>query len=72
MSQKVQCPYCKNPVDFTLEHIKAENRLCCMNCNKAFDIGELKTHFRDNDEYESFYDTLENESFNKSSDDEEF
>lgn len=42
-----------------------------MNCNKAFDIGELKTHFREDDEYESFYDTMTNESFN-TSDDEEF
>ena len=64
--QKVQCPYCKNPVEFTIEHAMTQDRLCCMSCNKAFDIAELKQYIDEN----NIVRDIEDESFNYTDDDE--
>jgi DNA-directed RNA polymerase subunit RPC12/RpoP len=42
-----QCPYCGFTVRIPREHSVCHDRICCMNCNKAFPIPkELKNGFR--------------------------
>jgi uncharacterized protein YbaR (Trm112 family) len=63
---KLRCPYCKNPVEVEFTFFSKSDRICCMSCNKAFDIVEVKKNVEMPEEASD----LENESFNFEEDDE--
>lgn len=42
---KIQCPGCTYEIQLTVVWIKVNSRICCMNCNKAYEIpAELKSY----------------------------
>lgn len=40
MSNEYQlpCPFCKEIINTTIDFLILNDRVCCMNCNKAFDV----------------------------------
>lgn len=34
----ITCPYCKGIIKTTREHLMKHDRVCCMSCNKAFEV----------------------------------
>lgn len=34
----LECPYCGGPVHTTIHWLLSNGRICCMNCNKSFEI----------------------------------
>ena len=47
MEYKIPCPICNNEVITTIEWLMENDRVCCMNCNKAFEIVLKKDQERD-------------------------
>ena len=68
---RLQCPYCKDYVDVEQKFFNKTDRVCCMSCNKAFDIKAHKAQYS-NMLTEEDVETLSNESFNIASDDDDF
>lgn len=59
---KIRCQYCRYPIEVEENFYYKNNRVCCMSCNKAFDISkekESKLMLTEED-----IDALANESFN--------
>lgn len=55
---KIKCPYCKNPIDVEKRFFNTTKKVCCMSCNKAFDIVQLREEY----EEESAYERMNNEA----------
>ena len=34
----LECPYCSGPVNTNLQWLLANSRVCCMSCNKSFEV----------------------------------
>jgi hypothetical protein len=69
---RIQCPNCGTIVDCPREHVYTNNRLCCMCCNKAFDISSLAEQEKSKEEQDKKLDEkLKNEDFGTYNEEEE-
>jgi hypothetical protein len=44
-SRTCSCPYCGFTVEIPEDHEKEHDKICCMNCNKAFPVPPKKTNY---------------------------
>lgn len=52
-THSVPCPYCQNIVVATEKYLLTNDRLCCLHCNKAFDISLREEDNESESEYET-------------------
>lgn len=55
MKYAVPCPWCRQDVITTAEWLMSNDRVCCMSCNKAFEVKVQINQDAEQDE-ESSYD----------------
>jgi len=54
MKYAIPCPWCNQSVITTAEWLQNNDRVCCMSCNKAFEV-KIKSEDKDED-----YDNVRN------------
>ena len=56
MTMTVKCPYCQTTIEAEIRFLQTASKLCCMSCNKSFDISMKETQSEEDD--------MANESYN--------
>lgn len=59
----LKCPFCGNSVEVSSEHLMKNEKLCCMNCNKAFKVEVSHQKKAEPEDDFGFYDNKIDEGY---------